>query len=189
MSVQPFSNLGMADDFFSVVLQTDSKTTGTNAEPMWVINPSSAMQDRYKFYKRCFAVVDFLAVRAHQNFTTGEAICVRDVNSSQPNSFDSKNGFNNIIYITRGIDANDGTIASTNPTPVSQETAAGVFTGITHRMSFTGATKLIPSTNGFPFEKVNPFGEQRYVITSLEQNLPIDCGSWGIKVTYYFYKE
>lgn len=40
MSVQPFSNLGMADDFFSVVLQTDSKTTGTNAEPMWVINPS-----------------------------------------------------------------------------------------------------------------------------------------------------
>ena len=193
MSVQPFSNLGMADDFFSVHLHTFSKTSGTNAEPVWILKPTnSAVQDRYKFYKRCFAVVDFVDIKAHDNFRTGDAIAVRDTMNSQPNSYDSLNGYNNIIYMTRGIDSADATIASTNPTPVPQQTSGTDnlgYTNVNHYMSFTGATKLIPQGVGFPYEKLSPFGEQRLVVTDATNNTPIDCGYWGIKITYYFYKE
>ena len=188
MSTQPFSNLGMADDFFSVNLHTSSGNIGSNQNPVWIIDPpNGAVQDRYKFYKRCFAVVDFVDIKADNNFVTGEAICIRDLNNAQPNSFDSQNGYNNIIWLSRGINSNENVISSTN-IQARQEATSTNFENITNYMSFTGATKLIPSGASFPYEKVNAFGEQRYTITKAENNTSIDAGAWGIKITYYFYR-
>ena len=50
MSVQPFTSLKMADDFFSIYLNTGDAdgSTGNNSTPRWHYPPNQGILDRYK---------------------------------------------------------------------------------------------------------------------------------------------
>jgi hypothetical protein len=55
-----------------------------------------------------------------------------------------------------------------------------------------GNSRTNVQNTGFPYLKVNPFGEQEFSLTHPYDTTPITSGitrDWGIHITYYFYYE
>ena len=103
--------------------------------------------------------MDFCDVNPIQEMLTNNGICIRDLNNMQPNSYDSNTNQSNIIWISRGVNALQNNVMT------------------------------IPTGVGFPYEKLNPFGEQRFICTHCENDEKLDLlEHWGIKITYYFYR-
>ena len=161
MSVQPVSNLQQADDFMNVYLHTSNSYNNSKKAPKWNTPFSASVGDRYKFYKRCVAVVNFIDLIPDSVFTSGSGVMIRDVNNQQMNSIDSLTNQSNIIYFIQAVDALD---------------------------SMEGNAKSNFQKVGHPYEKVNPFGEQEFHITDTSTTLPLNVSNhWGIHITYYFY--
>lgn len=181
MSVQPFTSLKMADDFFSIYLNTGDAdgSTGNNKDPTWLYRANQGILDRYKGFKRCFGVVDFVNIPRADALPTsllGSTIVLRMKQNTQPNSFESTTVSNvagkiilleqtNIIYM-----CNARQLEGTETTAIS-----GVAP---------------PTNTGFPFEVCNPFGPMELCWTATNDFTAIDMGNtWSVKMTYYFYKE
>ena len=77
MSSQPFSSFRQADDFFNVYLHTNDSINTSTQTPRWLINPSSALQDRYKPYKKCIAVVNFVDLPSGTMIATSEGTATK----------------------------------------------------------------------------------------------------------------
>ena len=98
MSVsQPFNNFRQADDFFNVYLNSQDSINSSNQNPRWRINASGAVCDRYKSFKKCIAVVNWVDLPSHAN-VDNNGIIVRDIMNQQMNSSDSNINQTNIIY-------------------------------------------------------------------------------------------
>ena len=55
-----------------------------------------------------------------------------------------------------------------------------------------GNNRTNVQNTGYPYLKVNPFGEQEFSLTLPGQSTPITTpigDNWGIHITYYFYYE
>ena len=175
MSVSPFINLKQADDFFSIYLDTmDAHRPGAGAlteSPMWIFQPNQGILDRYKDFKRCWAVVDFVIiprVNAVPLGALGGGICLRMTHNIQPNSYEASDlGQTTAIYMCNG-----------------KRLEAGVET--------TAVTGIVPPTHsGFPFEVMSPFSPiELYWTDPYNPDTPLDMGNaWQVKITYYFYRE
>ena len=175
MSVIPFNNLRQADDFFSIYLDTmDAHRPGAGAlteSPMWIFQPNQGILDRYKDFKRCWGVVDFVIiprVNVVPLGALGGGIVLRMKNNIQPNSYEASDlGQTNIIYMCNG-----------------KRLEAGVET--------TAVTGITPPTHvGFPFEVMSPFSPiELYWTDPYNPDTPLDMGNaWQVKITYYFYRE
>ncbi len=101
MSVQPFNTFRQADDFFNVFLHTSNCINSNATIPRWRINASGAVCDRYKMYKKCIAVVNYLCMDDDviSGATAGDSYVIRDVSNQQMNSSDSITNQSNIIYV------------------------------------------------------------------------------------------
>lgn len=101
MSVQPFNTFRQADDFFNVFLHTSNCINSNASTPRWRINASGAVCDRYKMYKKCIAVVNYLCIdnTVISGATAGNSYVLRDVSNQQMNSSDSLTNQSNIIYV------------------------------------------------------------------------------------------
>lgn len=155
MSTQPFSSFRQADDFFNVYLHTANSINSSNSNPRWRIHASGAVCDRYKSYKKCIAVVNWVDLPPGSWVSaTGKGLLIRDVNNQQMNSSDTQINQSNIIYYLSAA-------------------TSGISTQL----------------QGFPYEKVNPFGEQEFSITLTTTTTPNTSTSidWGVHITYYFY--
>jgi len=162
MSVQPFSGLKQADDFMNVYLHTSNSYNASKRSPRWNMPSSGAICDRYKLYKRVVAVVNFIDLPPDPLTPSGNGILIRDVSNQQMNSIDSLTNQSNVIYYLQGVDADD----------------AGMV----------GNSKSNFQKVGHPYEKVNPFGEQSFTITTTNSTTPLAITvGWGIHITYYFY--
>ena len=161
MSTQPFDSFRQADDFFNIYLHTTNAVNSTHssrrANPRWNVHANGAICDRYKSYKKCIAVVNWVDIPAVGGMVSADGIglVIRDVTNQQMNSIDSDINQTNIIY-------------------------------------YIGASKNGNSEQhqGFPYEKMNPFGEQEMSISLTTTNIPLTSEAgvdWGIHITYYFY--
>jgi hypothetical protein len=170
MSVIPFNNLRQADDFFSVFLSTANAHPAENTtDPTWLFaGTNQGIMDRYKHFKRCWGVVDYVNIPRSDAFPlalAGSSVCLRMYQNQQPNSFDSLNGQSNVIYMCMARK-----IAGTETSVVS------------------GCSP--PTNSGFPFEVMNPFGNIQLGWTLPTANTALQVGrAWEVKITYYFYKE
>lgn len=158
MSVQPFNNFQMADDFFNVFLHTSDSINNSASSPRWNLPVTGQMNDRYKFYKKCIAVVNYVNVPITAGggggVVAGGQYHIRDISNTQSNSADTQiNQQSNIIYSFQ-VDTN--VLTSNNGFPYLVVNPFG-----TQEFSITGATSTTASTS----------------ITN----------HWGIHLTYYFY--
>jgi len=100
MSIQPFDTYKMADDFFNIYLHTSNSINNSTKEPIWVLPVTGQMGDRYKFYKKCIGVVNFVCLpTSTTGATAGAKYLIRDISNTQSNSADTLiGGQSNIIY-------------------------------------------------------------------------------------------
>ena len=179
MSSQPFTSFRQADDFFNVYLHTNDSINTSTQNPRWLINPSSALQDRYKPYKKCIAVVNFVDLPSGTMITTsGNGLVIRDVSSQQMNSSDSKTNQSNIIYFLQAINNTDSNVIKTYKSDDTE---------VTNTLTPIGSERCNLQKVGFPYEKANPFGIQELTITTTSNTTAINANNWGIHITYYFY--
>jgi len=100
MSVQPFNTFRMADDFFNVFLYTANSLNNSASSPIWNLPTTGQMGDRYKFYKKCIGVVNYVSLPVTSNgAVAGNQYFIRDITNTQSNSSDTQIGQqSNIIY-------------------------------------------------------------------------------------------
>lgn len=100
MSIQPLNTFGMADEFFNIYLHTSTSINSDPKNPIWNLSSTGLMGDRYKFFKKCIGVVNFVALDgANDGAVLGEKYLIRNMNNSQSNSTDTLiGGQTNIIY-------------------------------------------------------------------------------------------
>lgn len=100
MSVQPFNNFQMADDFFNIFLNTSNSINNSASSPRWNLPVTGQMNDRYKFYKKCIAVVNYVNVPIEANGAdVKKQYHIRDISNTQSNSADTQiDQQSNIIY-------------------------------------------------------------------------------------------
>ena len=208
MSVQPFNSLRQADDFFTVVLNTANSLNASKSNPRWNINPSGAVCDRYKLYKRCIGVVNWIDLQPDTNFNSGKGLVIRDTSNQQMNSSDSLTNQSNIIYFLQPVNPNDQYTITTHKNLklenveyiVDRDTNSSTYLNTTDGeadfSTFSQANNVGPVGNakhnyirvGHPFEKVNPFGNSELTLTLSTSTTPIAPSTdWVIHMTYYFY--
>ena len=202
MSVQPFNSLRQADDFYTVVLDTANSLNASKSNPRWNINPSGAVCDRYKLYKRCIGVVNWIDLQPDANFVSGRGLVIRDISNQQMNSSDSLTNQSNIIYFLQAVNPNDEyDIISHKMTGITNLTfdASGAETDgsavitsadppTTNKAKPLGNAKHNYIRVGHPFEKVNPFGNSELTLTLSTSTTPIaPANDWVLHMTYYFY--
>ena len=180
MSVIPFNTLKQADDFFSIYLSTaDTQTGSENENPRWLYTTTNqGILDRYKNYKRCWGVVDYVSIPRDNGLPTadvGGTICLRMRTNQQPNSFQSKT---NSANAGGNSDQSDIIYMASCQRVIGTENGGG------------GP----PTQPGFPFEVMNPFGPIELAWTSCFGTdgayASIDMGAnWAVKMTYYFYDK
>ena len=164
MSIQPLNTFGMADEFFNVYLHTseclNKNELGHDSKPIWNLAKTGLMGDRYKFFKKCIGVVNFVVLPTSANgATAGKKYLIRDVNNSQSNSTDTLlDGQSNIIYSFQ----TGGDIASTDA-------------GFPYLVTNPFGTQQLMITE---HDSINPPTDDDEITTS-----------WGIHITYYFYKN
>jgi len=189
MSIQPFSSFRHADDFFNVVLNTANSINSSKSNPRWLINASSAVMDRYKPYKKCIGVVNWIDLQPDANFTSGGGVVIRDVSSQQMNSSDSLTNQSNIIYFIQAVDTDDKyeiqTYENTDQDMTNGDITSTTTTNIAKAL---GNAKHNLIKVGHPYEKVNPFGVQDFSLTPTTSTTAITpTNDWVIHITYYFY--
>ena len=189
MSIQPFSSFRQADDFFNVVLNTANSINSSKSNPRWLINASSAVMDRYKPYKKCIGVVNWIDLQPDANFTSGGGVVIRDVSSQQMNSSDSLTNQSNIIYFIQTTDTDDKyeieTYKNTDQDMTNGDITSTTTTNIAKAL---GNAKHNLIKVGHPYEKVNPFGVQDFSLTPTTSTTAITpTNDWVIHITYYFY--
>ena len=196
MSIQPFNSFRQADDFFNVVLNTANSINSSKSNPRWLINASSAVVDRYKPYKKCIGVVNWIDLQPDANFTSGSGVVIRDVSSQQMNSSDSLTNQSNIIYFIQAVDTDDNytikTYQNTEQDIDPNSGTAGDFTTVTttNTAKALGNAKHNLIRVGHPYEKVNPFGVQDFTLTPTTSTTAITpTNDWVIHITYYFYRN
>jgi len=180
MSTQPFNTFKQADDFFNVYLHTSQSINQSNQNPRWNVNPSGSVCDRYKFYKKVIAVVNWVDLPSSATMITssGIGLVIRDVSNQQMNSTDSLTNQSNIIYFIQAINNTD---SNTIKTYKSDDTE------VVNTLTPIGSQRCNLQKVGFPYEKANPFGIQELAITLTTNNTAINGSAWGIHITYYFY--
>ena len=189
MSIQPFSSFRHADDFFNVVLNTANSINSSKSNPRWLINASSAVMDRYKPYKKCIGVVNWIDLQPDANFTSGGGVVIRDVGSQQMNSSDSLTNQSNIIYFIQAVDTDDKyeiqTYENTDQDMTNGDITSTTTTNIAKAL---GNAKHNLIKVGHAYEKVNPFGVQDFSLTPTTSTTAITpTNDWVIHITYYFY--
>jgi len=100
MSVQPFNTFRMADDFFNVFLYTGNSINNSDSSPIWNLPTTGQMGDRYKFYKKCIGVVNYVSLPVVNNGAVAKSqYFIRDITNTQSNSSDTQiQQQSNIIY-------------------------------------------------------------------------------------------
>ena len=99
MSIQPFDTYKMADDFLNVYLHTSNSINNSTKEPIQVLPVTGQMGDRYKFYKKCIGVVNFVCLpTSTAGATAGAKYLIRDISNTQSNSADTLIQQSYIIY-------------------------------------------------------------------------------------------
>lgn len=235
MSVQPLNSFRQADDFYNVYLHTSKSINNSKTNPRWIMPVSGLMGDRYKFFKKCIAVVNYLSMPNQVGLLAGSTYVIRDVSNSQMNSTDSITTQSNNIFFFQAAgqvftDSSPDTTLDGIDVTVSADLKAQLQVGMPvsgpgiQSDSFVASISLLSDrfqlnkratatqanvtltfgtigegnnrTNvqnvGFPYLKVNPFGEQEFSLTLPDESTPITSPigeDWGIHITYYFYYE
>lgn len=141
MSVQPFNSFSMADDFFNIFLHTSNSINNSAHIPRWNLPITGQMNDRYKFYKKCIAVVNYVNLEvANDGAVAGEQYHIRDITNTQSNSSDTQIGQqSNIIY---SFQADTNVLSSNTGFPYLVVNPFG-----TQEFSITTATSTTPNTS------------------------------------------
>lgn len=140
MSTQPFNSFNMADDFFNIFLHTANSINNSANSPRWNLPITGQMSDRYKFYKKCIGVVNYVNLEVATNGAlVGGQYHIRDITNTQSNSSDTQIGQqSNIIY---SFQADTNVLTGNNGFPYLVVNPFG-----TQEFSITGATSSTPST-------------------------------------------
>ena len=141
MSVQPFNSFSMADDFFNIFLHTSNSINNSAHSPRWNLPITGQMNDRYKFYKKCIAVVNYVNLEvANDGAVVGQQYHIRDITNTQSNSSDTQIGQqSNIIY---SFQADTNVLSSNTGFPYLVVNPFG-----TQEFSITEATATTPNTS------------------------------------------